>query len=32
LKWVGRSGTILLFAAIALGIIGWRVQAHRRNK
>ena len=32
LKWVGRSGTILLFAVIVMGVITWRVRAHRRNK
>jgi membrane protein DedA with SNARE-associated domain len=30
-KWVGRSGTILLIAAIAVGIIGWRVRRHRKK-
>src|SRR5437870_4027855 len=28
-KWVGRSGTILLTAAIVIGLIAWRVQRHR---
>jgi membrane protein DedA with SNARE-associated domain len=32
LKWVGRSGTILLIAAIVLGVIVWRVRKHRREK
>src|SRR5437016_14500336 len=30
-KWVGRSGTILLIAAIVIGAIAWRVQAHRKS-
>jgi membrane protein DedA with SNARE-associated domain len=31
-KWVGRSGTILLIAAIVIGIIVWRVRSHRKRK
>ena len=31
-KWVGRSGTILLIAAIVIGVIAWRVRHHRANK
>lgn len=31
-KWVGRSGTILLIAAIVTGIVVWRVRRHRANK
>ena len=31
-KWVGRSGTILLIAAIAIGVIVWRVRRHRANR
>jgi len=31
-KWVGRSGTILLIAAIVIGVIVWRVRRHRANK
>jgi membrane protein DedA with SNARE-associated domain len=31
-KWVGRSGTILLIAAIVIGVIAWRVRRHRANK
>lgn len=31
-KWVGRSGTILLIAAIVIGIIAWRVSSHRKRK
>ena len=30
-KWVGRTGTILLIAAIVLGIIAWRLQRHRKS-
>ena len=30
-KWVGRTGTILLIVAIVLGIIVWRVQRHRKS-
>src|SRR5438477_1709552 len=30
-KWVGRTGTILLIAAIVIGIIAWRVQRHRKS-
>src|SRR3989442_309600 len=31
-KWVGRSGTILLIAAIIIGIVIWRVRKHRKGK
>lgn len=32
-KWVGRSGTILLIAAVVIGLVIWRVRKHRkRNK
>ena len=31
-KWVGRSGTILLIAAVVLGIVVWRVRKHRKSK
>ena len=31
-KWVGRSGTILLIAAIVTGIVVWRIRAHRKKK
>jgi membrane protein DedA with SNARE-associated domain len=31
-KWVGRSGTILLIAAIVIGIVVWRIQKHRKRK
>ncbi|HLR07372.1 MAG TPA: DedA family protein [Pyrinomonadaceae bacterium] len=31
-KWVGRSGTILLIAAIVIGVIVWRGRRHRANK
>lgn len=29
LRWVGRSGTILLVAAIVIGAISWRIYRHR---
>src|SRR6266851_3693669 len=32
IKWVGRSGTILLIAAIVIGVIVWRVRKHRKAK
>jgi membrane protein DedA with SNARE-associated domain len=32
IKWVGRSGTIMLVAAIGIGIVIWRVQKHRKSK
>src|SRR6267143_3711763 len=32
IKWVGRSGTILLIAAIVIGVVLWRVRKHRANK
>ena len=31
-KWVGRSGTVLLIAAIVIGLIVWRVRAHTQNE
>ena len=31
-KWVGRSGTILLIAAIVIGVIVWRVRKHRKSE
>jgi membrane protein DedA with SNARE-associated domain len=31
-KWVGRSGTILLIAAVVVGIVVWRVRKHRKSK
>ena len=30
-KWVGRTGTILLIVAIILGLIMWRVRRHRKS-
>src|SRR6202171_4306880 len=30
-KWVGRSGTILLVAAIVIGVVVWRVRKHRKS-
>src|SRR2546423_1153452 len=32
IKWVGRSGTIILIAVIVIGFIAWRVQKHRKRK
>lgn len=32
IKWVGRSGTILLIAAVVIGIVVWRVRKHRKSK
>lgn len=32
IKWVGRSGTIILIAVIVIGFIAWRVQKHRKSK
>src|SRR5438552_8983685 len=31
-KWVGRSGTILLIAAVVIGVIIWRLRERRANK
>jgi membrane protein DedA with SNARE-associated domain len=31
-KWVGRSGTILLIAAVVAGVIVWRIRAHRKEE
>ena len=31
-KWVGRSGTILLIAAVVIGLIVWRIRARRKRK
>src|SRR5436853_757878 len=30
-KWVGWTGTILLIAAIVIGLIAWRIQRHRKS-
>ncbi len=30
-QWVGRTGTILLIAAIIVGIVAWRIQRHRKS-
>jgi membrane protein DedA with SNARE-associated domain len=30
-KWVGRSGTILLIVIIVTGVIIWRIRSHRRK-
>jgi membrane protein DedA with SNARE-associated domain len=32
IKWVGRSGTILLVSVIVIGIIVWRVRKHRQSE
>jgi membrane protein DedA with SNARE-associated domain len=32
IKWVGRSGTIILIALVVIGIVVWRVQKHRKSK
>ena len=32
IKWVGRSGTILLIAVIVIGVVIWRVQRYRKSK
>jgi membrane protein DedA with SNARE-associated domain len=32
IKWVGRSGTIILIAVVVIGIVAWRVQKHRKSK
>lgn len=31
-KWVGRTGTILLIVLIVIGLIVWRVRSHRKSK
>jgi membrane protein DedA with SNARE-associated domain len=31
IKWVGRSGTILLISAIVIAVVVWRVQKHRKK-
>ena len=31
-KWVGRSGTILLIAAVVISVVVWRVRRHRAKK
>ena len=30
-KWVGRSGTVLLIVAVVIGLIVWRIRAHAQN-
>jgi len=32
IKWVGRSGTILLIVAVVTRWLAWRVQKHRKKK
>ena len=29
-KWVGRSGMLMLVAAIVVGVIAWRIKVHRK--
>jgi len=31
-KWVGRSGTILLILAVVTAVVAWRVRKHRKKK
>ncbi len=31
-KWVGRTGTILLIAIVVIGFVVWRIRRHRREK
>lgn len=31
-KWVGRSGTILLIVAIVIAVIVWRIRRHRKKR
>ncbi len=31
-KWVGRSGTILLILSVVIAVVAWRVQKHRKKK
>ena len=31
IKWVGRSGTVLLISAVVMGIVVWRVRKHRKG-
>jgi membrane protein DedA with SNARE-associated domain len=31
-KWVGRSGTVLLIAAIVIAVVVWRVHKHRKSE
>jgi membrane protein DedA with SNARE-associated domain len=31
-KWVGRSGTIILIAAVVIAIVVWRVRKHRKER
>jgi membrane protein DedA with SNARE-associated domain len=32
IKWVGRSGTILLAAVLVIAVVVWRVRKHRKKK
>jgi membrane protein DedA with SNARE-associated domain len=31
-EWVGRSGTVLLIAAIVIAVVVWRVRKHRKSE
>ncbi len=31
IKWVGRSGTVLLISAVVIAVVVWRVQKHRKS-
>ena len=31
-KWVGRSGTIFLIAAVIVALVVWRIRRHRKEK
>ena len=32
IRWVGRSGTIILIAIIVIGVVVWRVRKHRKGE
>ena len=32
IKWVGRSGTIFLIAAVVIALVVWKIRKHRREK
>jgi membrane protein DedA with SNARE-associated domain len=31
-KWVGRSGTVFLVAAVIIGLVVWKIRKHRKEK
>ena len=31
-KWVGRSGTILLILAVVTAVVAWRIRKHRKKR